>query len=136
MKQTQVVMNRKKINELMERMKNQKAELEADRISLNMSKAQYTMFRKMYLELKRKSDEVIDCDTPHLRLKNLYLKQFQPFEKEYPDCNIYEINELKKRSEILKWASVDLITSLIKETVTDSDMFRNAEVGVDPIELA
>jgi len=41
---------------------------------------------------------VVDAENPMLRLKNIYLKQFTPFEKHYRDCNIYEVAELKKRA--------------------------------------
>ena len=97
-----------------------------------MTKAQYALFRKLYLELKKQSDKEIDGESC-MRLKNIYLKQFSPFEKEYRDCNIYEVAELKKRSEILKWASDDLMTQLIQETTKEQAL---NEHGEDPLEAA
>ena len=76
---------------------------------MNMSREQYALFRKIYLEMKKASDEVIDAQNPLLRLRNIYLKGFTPFEKEFDDCNTYEIIELRKRAAILKWIEDDLI---------------------------
>ena len=83
---------------------------------MNMTKEQYALFRKIYLEMKKTSDETVDAHNPLLRLKNIYLREFTPFEKEFDDCNAYEIIELRKRAAILKWIEDDLIKQLIKET--------------------
>ena len=82
-----------------------------------MTRAQYALFRKIYLEMRKESDEVVDGQNPLLRLKNIYLRTFSPNEQHYGDCNMYEVIELKKRQQITKWAEDDLIRQLLKETV-------------------
>lgn len=81
-----------------------------------MTKEQYSLYRKIYLEMKQNSDEIIDGPYPLLRLKNIYLRNFTPKETEFSNCNIYEVAELKKRAVILKWIEDDMIRQLIKET--------------------
>jgi hypothetical protein len=58
----------------------------------------------------------IDKENPNLRLKNIYLKQFDENEEIYEDCNILEVRELKKRKIMLKWLNEDdLIMTMLKE---------------------
>jgi len=63
--------------------------------------------------MKKNSEDVVDGSNPLLRLKNIYLREFTPFEKEYSNCNAYEIIELRKRSAIIKWIEDDLIRQLL-----------------------
>ena len=56
-----------------------------------MSKAEYAIFRKTYVELRKQSDLVVDSNDPFKRLKNIYLRDFDEFEEDYTDCNILEI---------------------------------------------
>ena len=49
-----------KIEDLMQRMEDHKRALEQDRESMNMTRAQYGLFRKIYLEMRKESDEVVD----------------------------------------------------------------------------
>ena len=81
----------------MAKMKLQSEQLAADRKRLNMSKAEYALFRRTYLELRRKSDQVVDAREPLKRLKNLYLRQWDDDEEEFEDCNIVEIDTIRKR---------------------------------------
>ena len=88
-----------------------------ERKKMNLSKAQYTLFRKLYLEMRKASDEVIDAENPLLRLKNIYTRSFEPDETEYADCNAYEVIELKKRASIYKWVEDDLVRQLMVESL-------------------
>ena len=45
---------------MMQRMEDHKKALEQDRESMNMTRAQYGLFRKIYLEMRKESDEVVD----------------------------------------------------------------------------
>lgn len=74
----------------------------------------------------------MDEQTPMLRLKNIYLREWAEDEAEFEDCNIYERNELMKRREIDKWLSDDLISKLIEEAA--KKLNKMGEVGVDPVE--
>jgi len=125
-------MNNTKIDELMHKMKAQQAELAEDRKQLRLSKHQYAIFRRTYIEERKRSDKVVDEETPMLRLKNIYLKEWAEDETEFEDCNIYERNELMKRREIDKWLSDDLISKLIEEAA--KKLNKMGEVGVDPVE--
>lgn len=58
----------------MHKIEAKKRALEDDRTNMNMSKEQYALFRKIYLEMKKASDEVIDANNPLKRLKNIYLR--------------------------------------------------------------
>jgi len=80
-----------------------------------MTRHEYAIFRKTYLDLRKQSDKKVDEDEPLLRLKNMVLRQFDEYEEDYEDCNIMEVNELIKRKAILKWINEDdLIMQLIK----------------------
>lgn len=125
-------MNNTKIDALMNKMKAQQAELAEDRKQLRLSKHQYAIFRRTYIEERKKSDKVVDEQTPMLRLKNIYLREWAEDEAEFEDCNIYERNELMKRREIDKWLSDDLISKLIEEAA--KKLNKMGEVGVDPVE--
>ena len=70
-------MESNKIEDLMKKLEENKAQLARDRENLNMSRAQYALFRKIYLEMRKASDEVIDSDNPLLRLKMMYLKDWK-----------------------------------------------------------
>lgn len=75
----------------------------------------------------------MDSNDPFKRLKNIYLREFDEFEEDYDDCNILEIQELKKRKAMNKWINEDdLITQLIKEAALK--LSKQTEVGVDPVE--
>lgn len=102
-----------KIEDLMRKLEDSKQQLTRDRESLHMSKGQYALFRKIYLAMRKSSDEVIDGASPLLKLKNLYLRTFAPDETEYNDCNLLEIAALKKRAEINKWAAEDMIQQMM-----------------------
>ena len=52
-----------------------------------------------------------------MRLKNIYLRQFGLDEKEYEDCNFFEVIELKKRKAIMHWLKDDLFQYILKETM-------------------
>jgi len=125
-------MNNTKIDELMNKMKAQQAELAEDRKQLRLSKHQYAIFRRTYIEERKRSDKVVDEENPMLRLKNIYLREWAEDEVEFDDCNIYERNELMKRREIDKWLSDDLISKLIEEAA--KKLNKMGEVGVDPVE--
>ena len=119
----------------MEKMQRKKELLAQDRANLKMTKAEYAIFRKEYLENRKKSDAKVDEENPLLRLKNIYLRQFDEFEEEYEDCNILEKEELRKRKAILKWIGEDdLITKLIAEEA--NKLSKMGEVGVDPVDSA
>ena len=96
-----IAVSDEKIDVLMAKLEKQKAELAADRKALNMSKAQYAIFRKTYIENRKASDEVVDGADPMRRLKNIYLREWGDSEEEYEDCNIIEIAELKKKKETM-----------------------------------
>ena len=66
--------------------------------------------------MRKESDEIVDGSNSLLRLKNIYLRHFPSDETEYPDCNAYEIIEIKKRREITLWAEDDLIRQLLRES--------------------
>ena len=102
-------MESNKIEDLMKKLEENKAQLARDRENLNMSRAQYALFRKIYLEMRKASDEVIDSDNPLLRLKMMYLKDWKEEETEFADCNTLEVLALKKRFAINKWAKQDMI---------------------------
>ena len=88
-------------------------ELAKDRKKMNMTKDEYAIFRKQYLDARKQSDQVVDEDNP-LRLKNMYLRQFDEYEEAYEDCNEFEIAELKKRKQFTTWLyEDDLIKKLI-----------------------
>jgi len=72
-----------------------------------MTKYEYGIFRKTYIDLRKQSDLKVDENNPLLRLKNMYIKQFDEDEERYDDCNILEINEHKKRMNITKWINED-----------------------------
>ena len=72
-----------------------------------MSKHEYAIFRKTYLDLRKESDAIVDEEQPMLRLKNMVLREFDEYEEDYEDCNVMEINELKKRKQINKWINED-----------------------------
>ena len=75
-------------------MSKQRESLAADRKQLKMTKYEYGIFRKTYIDLRKQSDACVDSNEPMLRMKNIYLKQFDEDEEEYEDCNILEIAEL------------------------------------------
>lgn len=62
-----------------------------------MSKHEFALFRKTYLDLRKQSDLKVDADNPMLRLKNMILREFDEYEEDYEDCNVMEVIELKKR---------------------------------------
>ena len=104
-----------KIDQLMQKMTAKREELAKDRKRMNMSKDEYAIFRKQYLDARKQSDQVVDEDNP-LRLKNMYLRQFDEYEEAYEDCNEFEIAELKKRKQFTTWLyEDDLIKKLIQE---------------------
>lgn len=108
--------NIENINELMAKMQKQSNEMAADRKRLRLSKEQYSVFRKFYNEKRKESDAIVDKDEPNLRLKNIYLRQFDENEEKYEDCNFFEICELKKRKAINQWIEEDdFVQYLIKE---------------------
>ena len=122
-----------KIDVLMAKLEKQRLELAADRKQLNMSKAQFAIFRKTYVENRKASDEVVDGADPMRRLKNIYLREFSEYEEEYEDCNIIEIAELKKRKATVEWLNTDdLVAKLIQEAA--QKLQKLGEVGVDPVE--
>ena len=98
-----------------------------------MSKHEYAIFRKTYLDLRKQSDAIVDEEQPMLRLKNMVLREFDEYEEDYEDCNVMEINELKKRKQINKWINEDdLIMQLIKAAA--QNLAKMGEVGEDPVE--
>ena len=104
-----------KIDQLMQKMTAKREELAKDRKRMNMTKDEYAIFRKQYLDARKQSDQVVDEDNP-LRLKNMYLRQFDEYEEAYEDCNEFEIAELKKRKQFTTWLyEDDLIKKLIQE---------------------
>jgi len=67
--------------------------------------------------MRKSSDEVINKNNPLLRLKNIYLRNFEAGEVDFTDCNAYEVIELKKRAEIFKWVEEDLIRMLVTDSL-------------------
>ena len=126
------LMNNNKISDLMKKMKMQQASLANDRHQLNLSKAQYAIFRKTYIEQRKKSDAKVNEENPLLRLKNLYLREFADDETEFEDCNAEEKIELLKRKEIEKWLSDDLISRLIADAA--KKLNKMGEQGVDSVD--
>lgn len=59
-KETKRTMNPNRIEELMKKLQKQKEELALDRKQLKMSKQEYALFRKTYLELRKQSDSKVD----------------------------------------------------------------------------
>ena len=59
-RETKRTMNPDRIEELMKKLLKQKEELALDRKQLKMSKQEYAIFRKTYLELRKQSDSVVD----------------------------------------------------------------------------
>ena len=132
-KETKRTMNPDRIEELMKKMQKQKEDLALDRKQLKMSKHEYAIFRKTYLELRKQSDQIVDEEQPMLRLKNMVLREFDEYEEEYEDCNVLEVLELRKRKNILKWINEDdLIMQLIKSAA--QNLQKMGEVGEDPVE--
>ena len=98
-----------------------------------MTKHEYAIFRKFYIELRKMSDLKVDGSEPMTRLKNLYLRQFDKNETEYADCNEEEKKILKFRKETAQWLDEDdLITELLKEAA--ARLAAMGEVGIDPVE--
>lgn len=59
-RETKRTMNPDRIEELMKKLLRQKEELALDRKQLKMSKQEYAIFRKTYLELRKQSDSKVD----------------------------------------------------------------------------
>ena len=105
-----------RVDVLMAKMQAKQDELLADRKRMKMSKEEYAIFRKSYLDYRKQSDAVVDAENPDLRLRNMYLKQFDEYEEAYEDCNSTEIAELKKRKRFTNWIyEDDLIEKLIQD---------------------
>ena len=85
----------------MVKLRKQKEAMVADRKKLGMSKEHYAMFRREYNKFRKESDAIVDSEDPNLRLKNIYLRQFDENEEKYEDCNFFEVIELKKRKTII-----------------------------------
>ena len=88
----------KKAEELLVKMHEQKAYLEQDRQNMNMSQQQYALFRKLYVDMRKTSDSIIDEENPLMRLKNIYKRTYkQNLDNDFADCNALEVIEIKKR---------------------------------------